>query len=174
MGISRILTNSAVALACIGMLAAPLQASQPRSISRAIADVAIQASGAIEGQVLNVNGIQKAGAMVKVVSRGQVQAQVETDRNGRFRVDNLRGGIYQFQTDHGVTTARVWSQRTAPPAAAHELLIVEQGEVVRGIHHGPGHGGAIMNALSNPWVLAGLVALAIALPLALDDDNGSP
>lgn len=169
MGMTRILTNSAVLLACLGMLAAPIQASQTNRVARqAIADVAIQGSGALEGAVVNVNGVAKAGAVIKVISRGEVVAQTKTDRNGRFSVEKLRGGVYQFQTEAGVTTCRVWSNRTAPPAAAHKLLIVDQGDVVRGIH-----GQNIMNAVSNPWVLAGIVAVAIAVPLALDDDDAS-
>jgi hypothetical protein len=32
-------------------------------------------------------------------------------------------------------------------------------------------GGGFLGLISNPWVVGGVVAAAIAIPLALDDDN---
>jgi hypothetical protein len=34
-------------------------------------------------------------------------------------------------------------------------------------------GGGMLGWLANPWVLAAVVAAAIAIPLALDDDDAS-
>jgi hypothetical protein len=173
MGLRTYTNKMAVLTACLGILAAPLQAASPRSNAHnLIPDIALQAGGVIEGAVVNPNGHRISGSTVKVTSRGELKAQVRTDKTGRFRVENLRGGIYQFQTDNGVSTVRVWAAQTAPPSAARQLLIVDQGEVVRGIF-GEGHGSQIMNALSNPLVLAGIVAVAIAVPLALDDNDTS-
>ena len=36
-----------------------------------------------------------------------------------------------------------------------------------------GRNRPVLGFLTNPWVLAGIVAAAIALPLALDDDDAS-
>jgi hypothetical protein len=36
-----------------------------------------------------------------------------------------------------------------------------------------GQGESVLRFLSNPWVLGSLVAAAIAIPLALDDDDAS-
>ncbi len=172
----RMFQQSVVALACLGMLISPTFAGQaPRGTS--IPDVKMTAGG-VEGAVVNANRAESAGSRVVILHRGEVKAQVKTDKNGRFRVENLKGGVYQFRTEQGGGAFRLWAERTAPPKAATKLLIVEQGKVVRGIFghdgHGTGHGGQIMNALSNPWVLAGIVAVAVAVPLALDDDDSSP
>ena len=42
-----------------------------------------------------------------------------------------------------------------------------------GIFGGAGGGGGMLGLLSNPWVIGAAVAAAIAIPLALDDDDAS-
>jgi hypothetical protein len=51
-------------------------------------------------------------------------------------------------------------------------MIAPNQTVVRG-QMGLGNGGSALSWLANPWVLAGVVAAAIAIPLALDDDDAS-
>ena len=137
-----------------------------------VPDVALQSGGVVEGVVTDGNGVRRGGSTVTILSRGEIQSQVQTDRNGRFRVENLRGGVYQFQTAGSMQAFRLWAEGTAPPSAASEMLIVENGQVVRGVWGA--HGNQFMNVLSNPWVLAGIVVTAIAVPLALDDNDSSP
>ena len=174
MGLLETTKKVAVLLACVGMLASPLQAAHPRNgAANLIPDVALQNGGVIDGVFVSPNGHKRGGSIVRVISRGELKAQTTTDKNGRFRVENLRGGIYQFQTEKGVSTVRVWTVQAAPPSAARQLLIVDQGDVVRGLWGDHSHGGQIMNALSNPIVLAGIVAVAVAVPLALDDNDAS-
>ena len=36
------------------------------------------------------------------------------------------------------------------------------------------HSGQLLNVLAHPWVIAGVIATAIAVPLALDDGDSSP
>ena len=102
---------------------------------------------------------------------------------------------------------RVWTGQAAPPSATESVLLVQQGEVVRGQYVDPyggapadPYGGPMMGDacgpcgpppacgplrslwpeesscgfLANPWVIGGAIAAAIAIPLALsDNDDGS-
>ena len=45
--------------------------------------------------------------------------------------------------------------------------------MVKGQNVVRGANAPILAFLANPWVLAGIVAAAIAIPLALDDDDAS-
>lgn len=130
-------------------------------------DVALGAGGSLRGQVVNGQGNPVAGTRVVLVKDSQLVSMVETDRNGQFTASNLTGGVYQIATQEGVGVYRLWAANTAPPAAEQSALLVADGQVVRG------QGGQLLSFLANPWVLAGLVAAAIAIPLALDDDDAS-
>jgi hypothetical protein len=65
---------------------------------------------------------------------------------------------------------RLWAEQTAPPAANDGVLVVHGDDAVRGNSCNP-CGGGLLGVLANPWVLAAIVAAAIAIPLALDDDD---
>ena len=56
---------------------------------------------------------------------------------------------------------------TAPPAAQSAALLVSGSDVVRG------QNGGLVYWLTNPWVLAGLIAAAIAIPIALNNHGSS-
>ena len=68
---------------------------------------------------------------------------------------------------------RVWAAGTAPPNSIAQLKLTTapaSPQVVRGQHCGPGFWGV----LTNPWVSAGLITAAIAIPIAVsNDDSGS-
>jgi hypothetical protein len=103
---------------------------------------------------------------VAVIRQGQEIARTQTNAEGRFAVQGLTGGVYQVATPVGAATYRAWSPRTAPPAATQAITIVPDETIVRGQF-----GTGALGWLANPWVLAGIVAAAIAIPLALDDDD---
>jgi hypothetical protein len=154
-----------VMLACVGLLAGQtVQAASP-----VIRDVALQPGGILNGQVLNEQAVAQGQAKVAVVHKGKPLTVTETDNAGRFVLTGLEPGVYELHLAEGGGAYRVWAPRTAPPAAEQSVLLVQDSRVVRGMHQGAGHFGW----LANPWVLAGIVALAIAIPLALDDDDAS-
>jgi hypothetical protein len=161
--------GAAVALACFGMFVGQLaRAAQPL-----VTDVALGHGGTLVGKIVDRQGVAQAGQAVRVVQQGQVVAAVETDARGEFQVADLRGGVYQIESAQGVGVYRVWADNTAPPAANDGVLIVHGDDAVRGNQCG----GGVLGVLANPWVLAAIVAAAIAIPLALDDDDdvaGSP
>jgi hypothetical protein len=104
-----------------------------------------------------------------VIDQGRAVASTQTGVDGRFAIAGVKAGVYEVATSQGVTVCRLWAPRTAPPAAQSDALVVHGGSVVRGAQGG----GGVIGFLSNPWVLGGIVAAAIAIPLALDDDDAS-
>jgi hypothetical protein len=137
-----------------------------------IRDVALQPGGVLNGQVLNEQAVGQGQAKIAVVYRGQPLTVTETDNNGRFVLAGLEPGVYELHLAEGGGAFRVWAPRTAPPAAEQGVLLVQDSRVVRGLHGGGLHnGGGYFGWLANPWVLAGIVAAAIAIPLALDNNN---
>lgn len=161
MKLVKSLNKLAVTLACAGMLVGQtVQAASP-----IIRDVALQPGGVLNGQVLNEQAVAQAHAKLAVVHKGKPLTVTETDAAGRFVLTGLEPGIYELHLAEGGGAYRVWAPQTAPPAAEEGALLIQDSRVVRG-NHGGGHFGW----LANPWVLAAIVAAAIAIPLAIDDD----
>jgi hypothetical protein len=174
MGCKITLRGSLVALAMVSMMLPPRGfATQPADDNArptiSIIDVALAEDGSLNGQVLDLQGVPAAGATVAVVHQGEVVATVQTDSQGRYSVSGLNTGLYQVVTAQGITVCRVWTAKAAPPAAQAEALVIDGAHLMRGGLHGRPWG----SFLSNPWVLGGIVAAAIAIPLALDRKNGS-
>lgn len=137
-----------------------------QSLVPAIRDIALQENGLLKGQVLDTQGAPVTGAPVAVVQQGKVIAAARTDTAGRFAIGGLKGGVFEVVTERGGAAYRFWAPHTAPPSAQADALIINSDTVVRG-----GMGGGAIGFLSNPWVLGGIAAAAIAIPLALDDDD---
>ncbi len=157
--------GTAVALACLGMFVGQFaRAAQPL-----VTDVALAQGGILNGKVVDRQGAAQARVAVHLVRDGEMVAASETDAQGEFHVAGLRGGVYQVETSQSVGVYRLWAEQTAPPAANEGILIVNGDDAVRGNQCGPG--GGVLGFLANPWVLAAIVAAAIAIPLALDDDD---
>jgi hypothetical protein len=162
----EILRGTVVALASIGMLLPQLALGvetarpNPNALSTAVRDVALQEDGVLKGQVLDKQGAPLAGIPVVVARQGKQIAKTETAADGSFAVSGLNGGVYEIITARGNAVYRLWAPRTAPPAATAQALIVSGDTVVRGAM-----GGSLV------WILGGIVAAAIAIPLAMDDDD---
>ncbi len=142
----------------------------------AVRDVALRDGGRLTGQVLDTDGAPLANTTVAVAAQGHVIASSLTDAGGYFAIPELRAGVYEVATSQSVTVCRLWAPGTAPPAAQADALVIHTDTVMRG---GDGACEAspycasrpgVIRVLSNPWVLGGIVAAAIAIPLALKDD----
>jgi hypothetical protein len=176
---SKLFRGCVIALTCTGMMSAQLaQAAGPttvtpatpvRAASNTIQDISLQDGGVLTGTVLDDQGAPRAQVPVLVSRQGNVVAKTETDANGQFTVQQLNGGVYEVQTAASTGIFRLWAPRTAPPAAQTVAVLAPQAGIVRAQMRG----GSALSWLANPWVLAGLVAAAIAIPLALDDDDAS-
>ena len=132
-------------------------------------DLVLSSQGELRGQVYSNSGQPKASTVALVrhgAPKGTKPTLVETDDAGKFSVANVTPGVYDLICEGHGGTVRVWDNKLAPPKA-HDAAMIVVGKVERGQF--PWGGGF----WSNPLWLTGLVAAAIAIPLALSDDSGS-
>jgi hypothetical protein len=169
MKIMKTLKGAIVALSCVGVLSAQI-ARAGESLTMPIRDVALQAGGVLRGQIVDEQAMPQAQTRVAIVKQNEAVAVAETDQEGRFSVAGLKAGTYELVTAESGAAYRFWSPQAAPPAAQDAVLLVEDSTVTLGQK---GKGGSRFGWLTNPWLLAGLVAAAIAIPLALADDDAS-
>ncbi len=155
-------------VACSGMLL-PASALAAHPAPSPVVDIALQEGGLLLGQVMSPEGLAQVAEPVSIRRGGEEVLRVATDTRGAFTAEGLRGGIYTLATSQGASTFRLWSAGTAPPSAQPQVLLVSGTDVVRGQLPGFGREGI----LRNPWVLAAIVATAIAVPIAVSDDNNA-
>lgn len=145
--------------------------SQPAVVAP-ISDVRLHEGGTLLGQVVDAQGIAAANKPVAVHAHNRVVGSAVTDKHGHFVVSGLQGGVYQVVAGSDGTGAyRLWVNKTAPPVAKPAALIVCGDQVVRGQCY-----PSLVRFLTNPWVVAGLIGTAIAVPIALnnhDSESGS-
>jgi hypothetical protein len=132
----------------------------------AVIDVALGQGGALRGQLVDAQGAPLSGATVSVQQNGREVTSTATDGQGNFAVSGLRGGVYQVATANSAGVYRLWAADTAPPAAQQQALLVSGGDAVRGQSQAA-------RFFTNPWVLAGLVGAAIAIPIAVSNSDRS-
>ncbi len=193
------LGSIAIAFACMGTVLPPASfagtpivpttsatttvASTPAAA--AISDIALRTGGLLVGQVVDQQGVAKAGTPVSIQFAGKEVVSTTTDANGVFAAKGIRGGQYELVTHQGGSPCRLWAADTAPPSARPAALIVSGDNIARGQvacgepvcenRRGPMHSW-LGWAQAHPYVVAGTVAAAIAIPLAMagdDFDSGS-
>ncbi|MFT5323647.1 MAG: hypothetical protein ACI8P0_001497 [Planctomycetaceae bacterium] len=108
-------------------------AKTQKSAAIKINDVSLGTKGELTGFVLDGQGKAVADSRVIVRLGRKNVAETTTGATGQFRVEGLRGGIYQIVHADGVSVFRVWKNGTAPRSAKlNALLIAEKHRVVRG------------------------------------------
>jgi len=108
-------------------------AKTQKSAAIKINDVSLGAKGELTGFVLDGQGKAVAGSRVIVRLGRKNVAETTTDATGQFRVEGLRGGVYQIVHADGVSLFRLWKNGTAPRSAKlNALLITGKQQVVRG------------------------------------------
>lgn len=166
-----------IAMSCPQALLATQAAKQPPTI----VDVQLHQGNqgpVLIGQVVNAEGEPETDVAVDLFSAGKKLATAKTDKRGCFAFTGLPGGIYQLAAAKGQGTFRMWSPGTAPPAAQPGAVVVAGQDLVRG-QLLPYQGTRIRSLMTNPLVIAGVVAAAVAIPIAIanaddDDTPGSP
>ena len=187
------LQTSMALLACFGMMVPSVawgeQATADAAVTRRVVetvDVELTNEGLLQGKLVAQNGQPVANAPVVLVQSSQALAKTTTRVDGTFQFNALRGGLYNVMAAGTPINVRAWAPRTAPPLA-HDGLLVVKGAVVRGqgctvdsctgtcggACDACGVGGGPLGLLMNPFVIGAAVAAAIAIPLALDDDDAS-
>lgn len=170
----RLIGTIASAAASFAMVLPP-SAFAESPVRTATSDVALRPDGLLVGQVVDQQGVAKAGTSVSIQFAGKEVVNTTTDANGIFAAKGLRGGQYQLVTPQGGAVCRLWAPNTAPPAAQSAALIISGNQVVRAQGGGPINSWVCW-AKMHPYIVAGTVTAAIAVPVALaanDFDSGS-
>lgn len=158
------------------------RAAVSSNVARAmtVVDVSLQSDGVLFGQLVDTQGRPLSATEIHITD-GRNQWRTQTDLQGQFKLAGMHGANYTVQVGQQVQLIRAWSAGTAPPSATKGLLFVQDNDVVLAQHcASPVCGSAIGGAkhpLANPWIVGGLVAAAIAIPVAIhnaDDDPASP
>ena len=122
------------------------------------------------------------------IASGAFKHRVLTDRNGRFRVRDLRGGSYAVSVDRSTRVLRVWKAGTAPPNTRPSALVVSNDLVMRGqcgtCTGGGDCGGGCVGGYGlydwisdHPVLSYTLLTAAVAVPIIIaadDDDDDVP
>ena len=186
-----------VASACMGLLlpttAFAQQPAVQKSAQPTFVDAELAADGALYGKVVNAAGVGVSDMNIVLKQNNTAVAYSKSMEGGLFRIAPLNGGLYTAAAGGQATNLRLWSRDTAPPSVVREVMLVTN-DITRaqscstdacvpydagccGSCGGGGCGacgggaGGLLGFLTNPWVIAGGIAAAIAIPLALDDDD---
>lgn len=166
------LRTGAVVIACLGMIlptpvlqAAETQAGAELQVAgraTTAVDVALRDGGILVGQAVDAEGQPLAKAAVSVHQSDREVAKTLTNQAGWFAVRGLQGGTYQIVAGPAGGVYRLWTPATAPPSALQSALVTAGSPRVRGQQ------GPLGSWLCcNPWILAGIVAAAVAIPVAI-------
>lgn len=165
-------------LAVVGMLmpVAPARAKESAlAQSPVVRDVELGKGGLLVGRLLDTNGQPLTAAEVTIASGEKSLATTRTDSQGVFAVSSLRGGVHAISTADNVQVCRLWAPGTAPPQAPKSIELVNDSSVTRG-QYGPPPGNRFIRKAkvwaTNPWIVGGVVAAAVAIPVALSDNDG--
>jgi hypothetical protein len=157
--------------------AEPRLAGGAQPARETIVDATLTQSGSLRGVVYSAQGTPLEGVDVLVMTIDGQGVRSRTTAGGEFAVDGLKGGVYQVVAGHGSQVVRAWAEGTAPPAAERQVLIVSDPNVALGQWE-PGTFGYFLQeakyTLSNPLVVGGIIAAAVAIPVAIhnaDDDD---
>ena len=170
----KTLNNWAAGLACMSMLLSPAVASADVALSPS--DVVMQPGNVLVGQVVDAQGAVQPMALVTLANHQAEVARVHTDKDGKFSVPNLRGGVYHVAARGQRGTYRVWAPNTAPPVAKQGVTMVVGQDVIRGQYgNTPGpFTSAAQWCADHPIMCAAAIGAAIAIPIAVADDDDAP
>jgi hypothetical protein len=145
----------------------------------AVVDAVLTDAHGLQGRVYNAQGKPLTGIDVFVVAPNGEHVRTRTNELGDFEVNGLKGGVYQLAAGHGSQMVRAWTEGTAPPAAEKQVLLVSDPRVLAAQYE-PGTFGHFLEEgklmLSNPLVVGGIIAAAVAIPVAIHnaDDDDAP
>lgn len=142
-------------------------------------NVELTQDGQLRVQVLTESGLPGL-ATVSVHSQQDVKAVsqvIKTSASGEFAVKGLKNGRCVFTIGNDAYACRVWSHGTAPPKSLQTVAVVPSTSVVLGQNHTECQprtgirGRLACMTGTQKALLVGVVAAAIIIPIALDDDD---
>jgi hypothetical protein len=136
-----------------------------------IRDVALTEEGILHGVVVDSQAAVTPNVPVLLSQGNRELARTLSNEEGRFAIGGIRGGVYQITAGNGIAAYRVWTARTAPPAATQIALINSQSQIVRGQM-------PFWDLFKTDVFLIGaIVATAVAIPVIVhnsrDDDDST-
>lgn len=150
------------------------RAPQPRTN---VADVELRRGGTFVGQIVSESGAGVANAQVTLTG-GQRPRQAKTNTEGWFQFTDLRGGVYQFNSDGQIQRLRLWAAGTAPPTAKRGILVTPQNDVFRGQRVLSPNTNQFFRVakqrLADPLVVTGVALTAVAIPVAIHNSDDDP
>ena len=133
-------------------------------------DVELRDGGVLVGQLLGADGAPAPKKPVTVQLADGTRAQATTNDDGGFAFRGVRG-VAHLESGDAQLVVRGWSPGVAPPSALPAVLLVEPSEVTRGQYYaGPATQGFVDHSkrlMANPLFVAGVVATAVAIPVAI-------
>jgi hypothetical protein len=156
----RLVRGVVISLAAFGICIPPVALAAEPTQMPVVTDVALRDGGMLQGKVVDLQGAGVAGVPVSVQAQNREVAAATTANEGRFSIPGLKGGVYHVAAAEGHGVYRLWTAGTAPPSAQNDAIVYTQ------YGYGP---GAMKMFFANPIVIAGLVATAIAVPIALSN-----
>jgi len=159
----RLVRGMVVSLAVFGMCIPGMAFAASPPSAPAVVDIAMADGGVLHGQLVDLQGGSATGVPVSVKAQDQKVIRTTTVKDGRFTVQGLRGGVYQVAAGQGQGVYRLWTAKAAPPSAQKNAIVFTQGILA---------GGPKM-LLANPIVIAGVVATAVAVPVAVANSQPS-
>ena len=158
----RLVRCVVISLAVLGICIPPVALAADPVQMPVVTDVALRDGGMLQGKVVDLQGGAVAGVPVSVQAQNREIASATTTKEGQFSVPGLKGGVYHVAAAEGHGVYRLWTVGTAPPSAQKDAIVYTQN------CDGP---APIKMFFSNPIVIAGLVATAIAVPIALSNTH---
>jgi hypothetical protein len=134
-----------------------------------VRDVALDSQGALRGSLVSRDGKPQANSEVVLRNGREVLGTAKTQPDGSFAIKQVRPGLYEVATAKSSNVYRVWSARTAPPAAKPNAMLVEENVVVRGQEWSPVRRAVILGGvIITSGVIGGVIGYNIK-----DDDSAS-
>lgn len=141
-------------------------------VYQGIQNLVLDANGSLNGAIVDVNGQPVEGAIVVIGQQTEHVATVKTNERGEYSYNGLTPGVYQVASFAGLRTFRVWNAGTEPQDAVKGAIDATDSKTFRGqCDERGGDEGLCLRLLKSPLVWTAVIAAAIAIPLALDDDD---
>ena len=144
---------------------------QVESMEQTWHDIALYENGQMQGKVVNRAGVAVAFVPIILHQSGALVAQMETDRDGMFRIENLRGGVYALQAGNAKRLYRVWAPGTAPPAADRSALVIVNEEITRGQFARDRFPYGTVQPSIEAWAWGAAIAAGVFVPLYTGRDR---
>lgn len=147
-------------------------ASAPTELQ--LQNVQLTSVGSLQGQLVTNSGQAVPNAKIAVRSQSdsqKVSQQLTTDKDGRFQTTSLKTGTLVLQAGEQTYAMRVWKEGTAPPKSISTVALVQADgqDIVRAQN---GLTNRIRSLNNSQRIGLGLlVAAAIIIPIAIDDDE---